>query len=352
LSLTVEDDAASIDPEIHVLSLTLALELGGQLDEAERLVADWYDRAARRSVHHAWIALARARLMLVRGDLEAASRSATEAAAFFGDLDNHAPRRWAVAADLLSAAQAGAVPLVETRLRELDELGPSGVTFLDSDVDRARAWASASLGRLDDARRHVATTAQRAEDAGLYALAANAWHDVVRLGGNGDAAARLTALEGKVDGALMRARAVHAGALANGGDAAHLVAAAEGYERTGARLFAAEAAAQAITSAARRDGREAARRATALLRELRPRCPDARTPLLLDVPMVQLSPRERDVARLAATGLRSRQIADRLHLSVRTVDNLLQRCYTKLGVSGRHELPGAIDDADPIEPET
>ena len=48
------------------------------------------------------------------------------------------------------------------------------------------------------------------------------------------------------------------------------------------------------------------------------------------------------MARLAATGLTSRQIGERLHLSVRTVDNLLQRAYVKLGVAGRRELPGVI----------
>jgi DNA-binding CsgD family transcriptional regulator len=343
LSLTVDDDPADVDAEIHVVSLALALELGGRLDEAERLIGEWYDRAAHRSVHHAWIALARTRLMLVRGDLDLATRYATEAAAIFGDLDNHAPRRWAVAAHLLSAAQAGDSDTVERRLRELDELGASGVSFLDSDVERARAWAGAALGRLDEARDQLATIAARAEDTGLYALAASAWHDVIRLGGNGEAFARLTALEGKVDGELMRARAAHAGAVADN-DGNRVVEAAQLYEQLGASLFAAEAAAQAITLAVHRRERAVARHATALLRDVRPRCRGARTPLLLDVPMAELSPRERDVARLAATGLTSRQIADRLHLSIRTVDNLLQRCYVKLGVSGRHELPGVVRD--------
>ena len=48
-----------------------------------------------------------------------------------------------------------------------------------------------------------------------------------------------------------------------------------------------------------------------------------------------LTPREREIALLAAQGLSSRGIADRLVLSVRTVDNHLQSAYRKLGVSGR-----------------
>jgi DNA-binding CsgD family transcriptional regulator len=41
---------------------------------------------------------------------------------------------------------------------------------------------------------------------------------------------------------------------------------------------------------------------------------------------------------LAAAGCNSRDIADRLVISVRTVDNHLRSVYRKLGVSRRHDL--------------
>ena len=41
---------------------------------------------------------------------------------------------------------------------------------------------------------------------------------------------------------------------------------------------------------------------------------------------------------LAAAQASSREIATRLHLSVRTVDNYLSRVYAKLGVSSRTQL--------------
>jgi DNA-binding CsgD family transcriptional regulator len=57
------------------------------------------------------------------------------------------------------------------------------------------------------------------------------------------------------------------------------------------------------------------------------------------------------VAVLAASGLSSRDIAARLFVSTRTVDNHLQRVYVKLGVSGRRALaplmapgPTRLDD--------
>jgi DNA-binding CsgD family transcriptional regulator len=55
-----------------------------------------------------------------------------------------------------------------------------------------------------------------------------------------------------------------------------------------------------------------------------------------------LSPRELEVARLAAARLRSKEIAERCGLSVRTVDNHLARVYRKLGVTGRDDLPAAL----------
>jgi DNA-binding CsgD family transcriptional regulator len=48
--------------------------------------------------------------------------------------------------------------------------------------------------------------------------------------------------------------------------------------------------------------------------------------------------REREVMLLAATGCSNRVIADRLGISLRTVENHLNRVYGKLGITGRVEL--------------
>jgi DNA-binding CsgD family transcriptional regulator len=75
--------------------------------------------------------------------------------------------------------------------------------------------------------------------------------------------------------------------------------------------------------------------------DLLTRCDTMRTPALLAV-QPTLTVRERQVAELAAEGVRSREIADRLYLSPRTVENHLQRVYAKLGVNGRVELAPAL----------
>jgi DNA-binding CsgD family transcriptional regulator len=55
-----------------------------------------------------------------------------------------------------------------------------------------------------------------------------------------------------------------------------------------------------------------------------------------------LTPREERVARLAAQGRSSREIADELVISIRTVDLHLNNAYRKLGVAGRAELRVAL----------
>ncbi|XVV16808.1 LuxR C-terminal-related transcriptional regulator [Actinoplanes sp. CA-131856] len=55
-----------------------------------------------------------------------------------------------------------------------------------------------------------------------------------------------------------------------------------------------------------------------------------------------LTPQERQVAELAARGLRNREIAEQLFISVRTVGAHLHSVYPKLGFSGRHQLRDAF----------
>jgi len=64
-------------------------------------------------------------------------------------------------------------------------------------------------------------------------------------------------------------------------------------------------------------------------------------------PSARLTAREREIAGLAAGGLSSRAIAERLTLSVRTVDSHLSRVFTKLNVRDRQELRGVRDSLSP-----
>jgi DNA-binding CsgD family transcriptional regulator len=61
-----------------------------------------------------------------------------------------------------------------------------------------------------------------------------------------------------------------------------------------------------------------------------------------------LSERELEVALLARSGLTNREIANRLYLSVRTVENHMYRTLRKLGLSSRGDLATAWDPETPV----
>ncbi|WP_433430437.1 AAA family ATPase [Nonomuraea sp. CA-141351] len=61
-------------------------------------------------------------------------------------------------------------------------------------------------------------------------------------------------------------------------------------------------------------------------------------------PLAELTAQQREIVRLAARGLRNREIAEQLMLSPRTVSSHLYNVYPKLGVSSRHQLRDFFDD--------
>jgi DNA-binding NarL/FixJ family response regulator len=127
------------------------------------------------------------------------------------------------------------------------------------------------------------------------------------------------------------------------GDAAVLEDVATRFADMGFLLKAAEAAMGASEAAARAGDQRLAARLAQRATELADACQTPATPMLTSPGgPVPLTNREREVATLAAAGLTSRAIAERLFLSARTVDNHLARIYAKLGVSNRAELPAAL----------
>ena len=57
----------------------------------------------------------------------------------------------------------------------------------------------------------------------------------------------------------------------------------------------------------------------------------------LEIPSEHLGNRETDIIKLAARGMTNKDIADKLHLSNRTVEGHMRTIFNKLGVGSRTE---------------
>jgi DNA-binding CsgD family transcriptional regulator len=133
----------------------------------------------------------------------------------------------------------------------------------------------------------------------------------------------------------------HAEALA-ARDGCRLDQVATSFEAMGAQLLAAEAAAEAAAAHRAAGKRRSMLVSSTHARRLLDRCEGATTPALSGLLPDPLTPREREMASLAASGLTSTLIAQRLGVSARTVENHLQRSYAKLGVASRAELRSVL----------
>jgi DNA-binding CsgD family transcriptional regulator len=281
-------------------------------------VAQGRPRTATRALHEAVGGFERAD----RGFLRPSHGYLAMAAALVGDLAGAAQHRHAAHAAKSSFEAVFAV-----------------------DLERAHAWSLAAEGRISDAAAESRRIAAQAEARGASALEVLALHDASRFGGASDVVGRLEALVPVVDGPFVAGAAAYARALVDD-DGGALDAVSESFASLALDLFAAEASAGAA-----RAHRNAGRRASAFAsatraQEFRARCESAHTPTLdwAGQPR-ELTTREREVADLAAAQLTSREIAERLGITTRTVDNLLGRVYTKLGVSGRQALAEILGTA-------
>ncbi|MET9734460.1 LuxR C-terminal-related transcriptional regulator [Streptomyces sp. NPDC006458] len=214
----------------------------------------------------------------------------------------------------------------------------------EDEIAYEHALVLAHSGDRSGAVTQALEVAERARRAGRVVRAVFALHLAARIT-EGSAVRRPDRglLEvARQAGGIVEVIGDHIQALAES-DGAALHRVSERLRDMGALPLAAEAAAQAArafkAAGQRRKGREATAACTELLR-----APSAVLPPWLspESPRQQdlapLTPREREVAALAATGLSNRDIAGRLVVSVRTVENHLHRIYHKLGITARSHL--------------
>jgi len=240
----------------------------------------------------------------LQGDLPVALTSLREAVAFEERQDPTGNLRLHLTVLAGVLAMTGAVAEAQRVLLRADGLATPVRRLFQAQVETNRAWVAACAGELNRAAELAIAGAAVARESELPCLEAMVLHDAARHGAARRVWQRLTELAAEVESDLIAAYASSATALAaDHGPGLAAVAA------TFAELDAPLLAAEAMVAASR------AFRATGAARQA-------------------------NLAREQARNYISRcpEIARRLGLSVRTVNNHLARVYDKLGISGRAEL--------------
>lgn len=278
------------------------------------------------------------RVVLEQGRLEAAARWFRESAS--GALSR--------GPESLVAPSVGGLAVIhrsrgdDDAARQALALAPAGAPARNPTSVLAAGIAAAQAGDTAEAVRLLAGAAEEVEGRGYPFLAGVYLFTLARWADAATAATRLERLVAAGAGVYTTLQARHARAEADG-DRAGLVAAGDEWERRGAVLYAAEALASAARHAHASGDARAATGLQARADALTAATEGATTPLLrFTEVLTPLTTREREIATHAAQGASSKDIADRLFLSVRTVDNHLQSIYGKLGIRGRRELADAI----------
>jgi DNA-binding CsgD family transcriptional regulator len=203
---------------------------------------------------------------------------------------------------------------------------------------RAQAWAVAALGDPPRAQTMLLKAADQLADTPIYA--ARLTYEALRAGAPAQRLApKLGALSERCDARLTAAYAAHAKALA-AADGAALTIVVDEMQSIGAVRYATEAAAHAASAFARAGREDSARRTAVRCYELHAQGQGGSLPLIegIDTADTALTSRERQLVDLASRGLSNAQIADRLILSIRTVESHLYRAMGKLGVDNRQDL--------------
>ncbi|MEU1185431.1 BREX system ATP-binding domain-containing protein [Streptomyces sp. NPDC005820] len=318
----------------RLLGLAMAEQWTGHLDASQRYAREAENLARSMGVRPA-VALAQAiratTLVWARG-----GEYADEAVALVEEATSATPpgHSWwtASATGLLAQARFLAGDAAGCRRTLLDSAGsrrlPQVRPFSRPFLLALLATATLERGDREEAERLVATAEAEARRLGLPVQDAHARCARAQLhmsDGEHDAAAKLFALAAEAfQSAGMPVQ--YAWTLVTSAPAVHE---AHGPAEALGRLDAAEAIARSRTALLVRE------RVTRMRAEL---SKDARGAH----PLGLLSDREREIVDLATAGLRTREIAERLFLSPRTVETHLSRIYRKLDVSSRLALSDLV----------
>nr|WP_192830562.1 LuxR C-terminal-related transcriptional regulator [Mycobacterium sp. UM_NZ2] len=237
---------------------------------------------------------------------------------------------------ITALAMRGATDEAAAALATLDKL-PRPFRLLDSDRSLARAWVVAAQGTVKEAIAVVRSAAEKAASKGQFAAEVICLQTAAQFGDR-TGADRLRELEAVVEGPRVGLAARFAAALRDG-DAAEMALVSQDFERMGDLVAAVDAAAQAAIGYRRQDLRGTALVCATRAAALAEQCGGASTPALRQAAEpLPLTDREQEIVMLIGAGLSNREIAERLTVSVRTVESHIYRAMLKTDTNGRDEL--------------
>jgi DNA-binding CsgD family transcriptional regulator len=240
---------------------------------------------------------------------------------------------------VVAAATIGDAEAAGAMLAKVERSQPGPMTSpLKAHLARARARMAIAEGDLAAAQESLLGVAE--EFANMPPVAAKLLYEAMRCGAPARGlTGRMEVLRGRCDSRMVEGYADHVAARAVG-DAAGLLRSSDAFAAIGADLLAMEAAADAATAFAAEGRQDSARRAAARSLKLHAWDQGGPAPEIVGVEAadVMLTRREAQLVALAAHGMSNAEIAERLVVSVRTVESHLYRAMQKLGVSDRREL--------------
>ncbi|MEQ1700701.1 MAG: LuxR C-terminal-related transcriptional regulator [Ilumatobacteraceae bacterium] len=330
------------DPNIHLAVQLVALSHSGDLPTARAFAEAAYLETMRQpSIQaRAWAAMLAGQSAELAGAVAAAARFLAEAERLWASVDVQGFATWCGAGLARAQVEHGAAEEAAETVARLRHYVRPGMTLNEHLVHIAEAWVATARGDRAAAAEALERAVERTTAGGQWTNLAETWHEAARL----DLLDLLPGFEEwrRPTGALAATR-YDMVAARRAGDAAELEAVSRRFEAAGSVLYAAEAAAAAAGTHRRAGAHKDAIRLDGSAGALLSRAGGASVPLLASRSSSgPLSSRETEIAELAASGLANRQIAERLIVSERTVENHLYRIFIKLGISGRDELAAAL----------
>jgi DNA-binding CsgD family transcriptional regulator len=338
-------------PWFHLFNRCDALLGVGRLRDAEQVAMVEYQTGLDQHSQEAQacFALQLAKVCLAQGRVRSAADRAREAVGVFRRIVRPMFLHEALMILALAVAQIEGATESSAVLVELDQADVGHLTYDAVDVLQARSWDALVNGHVGRACQLLEEAATLGQESGDLVVASSALHDLARLGRARQVTQRLDHLETQIDAGLINLRAAHARYLATD-NGTGLQEVSESFAGLGADLLAADAAADAAVAFTRVGNSRAATAATRLALAHADVCEGASTPSLRSIDArARLTPAERETAMLAAAGRSNKEIATELVLSVRSVENRLQRVYEKLGICARTALAQALDLSAPWE---